>query len=124
MTEQSGDLIDALLKISSIEDLRSTIPSSVSNKLADGDAGVEKAIGLLISLTPFAPAPATFGRDAFDNIVAVDYETGEPLPKEDQQKMLDVALEAGFVQKADMPQERYSVRKDLQEAITRVAGEE
>lgn len=123
MTEQTN-IVNALLKIDSIEDLRATIPASVSNKLADGDEGVEKAIGLLISLTPFAPAPATFGRDAFDNIVAVNYETGEPLPTEDQQKMLDVALEAGFIQKVEMPQERYSVRKDLQDAITRVAGEE
>lgn len=123
MTEQTN-IVDALLKIDSIEDLRATIPASVSNKLADGEEGVEKTIGLLISLTPFAPAPATFGRDAFDSIVAVNYETGEPLPTEDQQKMLDVALEAGFIQKAEMPQERYSVRKDLQDAITRVAGEE
>lgn len=55
---------------------------------------------MLISLSHFAPEPATFDRDAFNNIVAVNEESGELLANEEQQKMLDVALEAGFLQES------------------------
>ncbi len=124
MTEQNENLSDSLLKISSLKELKSVIPSTITDKLGEGNTGVENTIRLLISLTPFAPAPATLGRDAFDNIVAVDYETGEPLPKEKQQTMLDVALKAGFIQKAEMSTERYMVRKELQDAVKKVVGVE
>lgn len=122
MTEQGDNLLDSLSKVGSLDELKSVIPPTITSKLAEGNDGVEKTIGLLISLTPFPPEPATFGRDAFDNIVAVNYETGEPLPKEEQQKMLDVALEAGFIQKADTPRERYSVRGELQDVVKKVIG--
>ena len=123
MTEQGENSLEILLKVSSLDELKSAISPTITDKLADGDEGVEKTIGLLISLTPFAPAPATFDRDAFNNIVAVNYETGDPLPEEEQQRMLDVALEAGFIQKAETPKERYSVRKELQDVVKRVIGE-
>ena len=122
MTEHEEISLGWLLETSSLDELKTVIPLSVTSKLAEGNQGIEKTIGLLVSLTPFVPAPATFGRDAFNNIVAVDYETGELLPKEEQQKMLDVALEAGFIQKTEKPQERYSVRKELQDTIKKVIG--
>lgn len=112
-----------MLNVSSLDELKFAI-SSVASKLTEGEAGVEKIIGLLICLTPFPPAPSTFGRDGFDDVVAFDYETGVHLPKEDQQKMLEFALAEGLIQRADTHRERYSVRQELLEVVTRFLGEE
>ena len=115
---------DRISKVSSLEELQSILPRDLTTKLGKGEEGVNRTVEMLISLTPFAPEPSTWGRDAFDNIVAVNSETSEPLPTEEQQKMLDVALEAGFIQKAEGKDERYSVRKELQDAVKRAIGEE
>lgn len=124
MTEQGDKLSDTLLKINSLEELKSAIPSSITNKIAEGDTGIKRTIGLLVSLSLFAPAPSTFSRDAFDNIIAVNCETGELLPKEEQQKVLEVALEAGFIQRAQTSEERYTIQEELRNAVKRVVGEE
>lgn len=116
--------VDRISKVSSLEELQKTLPRDLTEKLGEGGEGIKETTEMLISLTPFAPEPATFGRDAFNNIVAINSETGEPLPKEEQQKMIDVALEAGFVQKVEGEDNRYSVRKDLQDAVKRAIGVE
>ncbi|MFV1917466.1 MAG: hypothetical protein ACC618_03255, partial [Patescibacteria group bacterium] len=117
-------LVERIYKVSSLEELKSVLPQNLTERLGEGEKGVDKTVEMLISLTPFAPEPATFARDAFDNIVAVNSETDEPLPNEEQQQMLDVALEAGFIQKVEGENDRYSVRKDLQDVVKRAIGEE
>ncbi|MEK7112518.1 MAG: macro domain-containing protein [Patescibacteria group bacterium] len=117
-------LVDKISKVSSLEEIQNVLPRDLTEKLGEGENGTDKTIEMLSSLTSFAPEPATFGRDAFNNIVAVNSETGKPLPSEEQQKMLDVALEAGFIQKVEGEKDRYSVRKGLQDAVKKAIGEE
>jgi len=116
--------VDRISKVSSLEELQKTLPRDLTEKLGEGGEGIKETTEMLISLTPFSPEPATFGRDAFNNIVVINSETSEPLPEEEQQKMIDVALEAGFVQKVEGEDNRYSVRKDLQDAVKRAIGVE
>lgn len=97
MTEQQESLIDILSKVSSLDDLVASLPPTLTEKLGEGQEGKDRALGLLIGLSPFASEPATFDRAAFDAIVAVDEKTGEPLKPEESQKLLDTAIEAGFL---------------------------
>lgn len=125
MSEYESSLLGSLAKVESLDQLKATLPPALTEKLGEKETGVNKTIEMLISLTPFAPEPATFGEDAFNAIVAVDSETGEPLQEEERQKMLNVALEAGFIQRAESQRgNRYSVKANLQEAVKRAIGEE
>jgi hypothetical protein len=99
MTEQQESLIDTLSKVSSLDDLRAALPPTLTEKLGEGDKGKDRALALLIGLAPFAPEPATFDRAAFDAVVAFDEETNQPLNAEGSQKLLDAALEVGFLKR-------------------------
>lgn len=122
MTEQHEGLLDSLSKVSTIDDLKATLPLSMTEKLGEGEKGVNQAIALLNGLAPFAPYPATFDQGAFNSVVAFDEETGDPLPPEEAQRMLEVAVEAGFIKREE--KERYSVNPQVKQTVKRVLGEE
>lgn len=120
MTEQKESLIDTLSKVSTFDDLKAALPPTLTEKLGTGDDGVNRALSLLVGLAPFPPEPATFGRNAFDAVVAFNGETNEPLPPEDAQKMIDVALEAGFLKRAPTETERYIANPQIKSLIERL----
>ena len=64
MPEQEESLIDTLSKVETFDDLKATLPPSLTEKLGEAEKGVDRALALLIGLAPFAPEPATFSRDA------------------------------------------------------------
>lgn len=123
MIEQSENLIDTLTMMSTLDDLRAALPSSITEKLGEGDKGVNRTLALLVRLAPFAPEPATFDRSAFDAVVAFDEEANQPLSQEESQKMIDVALEAGFLKKADTPTERYMSNPQIEKLVNRLFEE-
>jgi hypothetical protein len=96
MSEQQESLVATLSKVSSLEDLQAALPLSLTSKLGEGDEGVRRTMSMLAGLTPFAP-DGTFDRAAFDAIVAFDYDTDEPYPPEEAEKMLQVALDSGLL---------------------------
>lgn len=120
MTEQNESLIDTLSKVSTIDDLRASFPKSLTEKLGKGEKGTDRALAILIGLAPFAPEPATFGREMFDEVVAFDEEINQPLPPEEAQKMIEVALEAGFVKRAETPTERYMSIPQIEKLVKRL----
>ena len=120
--EKKEGLLDLLGKASSVDELVAGLPKNLTNKLGEGEKGVNRAIALLVGLAPFAPEPATFDRNAFNFIVAFDEETGEPLPPEESQKMIDVALEAGLLKKADK-EERYISNPKVGELVNKLFKE-
>lgn len=107
MSEVNESLIDTLLKVDTFDDLRAILPPNLTEKLGVGEKGVDRALGLLIGLAPFAPEPATFDRDAFNAVVAFDYESNVALTEEESKTMLEVALKAGLIKKAESKTERY-----------------
>lgn len=96
MTENPESLAETLSKVSNLDDLQAALPPTLTLKLGEGEKGAQRAMGMLIGLTPFAPN-GTFDRSAFNAIVAFDYDSDEPLPPEEDQKMLDVGLESGLL---------------------------
>jgi len=120
MTEQNESLIDTLSKVSTFDDLKAALPQTITERLGKGEEGVNRALRLIIGLAPFAPEPATFGRDAFDAIVAFNEEANEPLSPEESQKMIDVALESGFLKRAPTEKERYIPNPQIKPLIERL----
>jgi len=120
MTEQKGSLIDTLSKVSTIEDLKAALPPSITEKLGKGEEGVSLALSLIVGLFPFAPEPATFGRDAFDAVVAFNEETHERLSPDESQKMIAIALEVGFIKRAPTETERYIVNPQVRSLVERL----
>lgn len=120
MKEHSENLSETILQLSTIDDLKSALPKQMTEKLDEGDEGVNQALALLIGLAHFVPHPATFSRDAFNAVVAFDSKNGKLLDSKKAQIMCDVAIDAKFIQKADMERERYSVKEELQKAIIKI----
>ncbi len=123
MTEQNESLIDTLSRVSSFGDLKAALPPTMTERLGKGEEGVSLALSLMVGLFPFAPEPATFARDAFDAIVAFNEETHERLSPEESQKMIDVALEVGFIKRAPTETERYIVNPQIRAVIGRLLKE-
>jgi len=120
MTEQNESLIDTLSRVSTIEDLKAVLPPTITERLGKGEEGVNRMLSLVITLFPFAPEPATFGRDAFDAVVGVNEKTNEPLSREESQKMIDVALEAGFLKRVPTETERYITNPQVRSLVERL----
>ena len=120
MTEQNENLVDILAKVETFDDLKATLPKELTEKLGEGEKGIDRTLSLLIGLAPFAPEPATFTRDAFDGVVAFDEESNEPLPQEEAQKMVDIALEAGFMKKVEAETERYMSNPQITPLVDRL----
>jgi len=116
MTEQNENLIDALARVSSIDDLKSALSTSLTEKLGEGEKGADRTLARLAS---FAPEPATFDRSAFDTKVAFNEEAGKPLSQGESQKMVEIALEAGFLKKADASTERYMSNPQIEMLVNR-----
>lgn len=123
MPEKGESLIDTLSKVATVDDLKAALPPSLTQKLGAAEEGTDRALGLLVGLAPFAPEPVTFGRDAFDAAVAFNEETGEPLSPEDSQKMIDAALEAGFIRRASTETERYVANPQITPLVERLFKE-
>lgn len=119
MTERNESLIDVLSRVSTLDDLVAALPPTLTEKLGEGEKGKDRALGLLIGLSPFAPEPATFDRAAFDATVAVDEKTNEPLKPEESQKLLDTALEVGFLKQDPIKPGRYATNPQISPLINR-----
>ena len=123
MSEQQESLIETLSKVSSLDDIMAILPTSLTEKLGEGDKGKNRALALLIGLAPFAPEPATLDRTAFDAVVAFDEITNKPLTPEESQKWLDAALEVGFLKPAPDKPGRYSTDPNITTLINRFFDE-
>lgn len=123
MPEQNESLVDILSKVETFDDLKATLPKELTEKLGEGEKGINKTLSLLMGLAPFAPEPASFARFAFDGVVAFDEETDKPLTPDETQKMVDVALEAGFMKKVDGSEERYMSNPQITPLVERLFEE-
>lgn len=122
MEAEQNQTVAAILKIHTLNDLKASLPPSVTEKLGEGNKGLDQTVGLLVGLTFFSPED-TIDRDAFNAIVARDFENGNPLSNEDAQTMFEVALEAGFIQLVKGKSDEFMVKAELQEAVGRVISE-
>ncbi|GEM_PF-5766577 len=120
MSEKQENLAAILSKVSSFDDLQTALPPSLTSKLGEGEVGVKRAMGMLIGLVVFAPG-GTFDRAAFDNIIAVDYDTDKLLPPEEAQKMFGVCLETGIINQVESRiGTRYQFNPQLHAAMIRL----
>lgn len=98
MQENEHPYINVLGKISTIEDLFKTIPPKDAEKFGLGEKGRDRFIVMLLTLSHFASAPASFPREFF---IPIDEKTREDLSSDEVATMLEVALSIGLLRAGD-----------------------
>ncbi len=111
MIEQSN-LIQALEQVETINDIKAVLPPELIDLLGGGENGTNQALYLLIGLSVFAPEPASFDLKAFNAVVAIDYETSEPLDDQHAQGLFKAAIRLGLIRKVE-DRDRYMVASQI-----------
>src|SRR5260221_9526561 len=85
-----------------------------------GDLAVIKIRDSLLALGTFAPEPATFSKDAYAQIAAVDESTGEQFDLKETERAIEIAEKIGAMRKND--QDRFLVSVKANEILESLLG--
>jgi hypothetical protein len=124
MSEKTPILRDKWLTVNTANELINVFPEDAIERLGGAEVGVNNLKAILIGLTPFAPEPADFDRNAFDALVAYDELAGSQLPPEKADIWFSVALDYGLIEPSNIGDGRVAVSKNLQDAVKRAFPEE